>query len=62
MRTTGLKETLSWIPSFNFVQVDLKVGHLDVELKVLFHWIDMIEDVVDNPAKYEDETKVIATI
>ena len=32
-----------------FVQVDFKVGHFDVELKVFFHWIDVIEDVVDNP-------------
>ena len=33
----------------DFVQIDFKVGDLDVELEVLLHRIDVVEDVVDNP-------------
>ena len=33
----------------NFVEIDLKVGNFNVELQVLLHGINMIEDVVDNP-------------
>ena len=42
-----------------FVQVYLKVGHFDVELKVFFHWIDVIEDVVDNPENKENLFEIL---
>ena len=32
-----------------FVQVYLKVGALDVELEVLLHRVDVVEDVLDDP-------------
>ena len=33
----------------DLVQVDLKVGDFDVELQVLLHRVDVVEDVVDDP-------------
>ena len=32
-----------------FVQIDLEIGTLDVELKVLLHWIYVVEDVINDP-------------
>ena len=33
------------------VQIYLEIGTLDVKLKVLFHRIDVVEDVIDDPEK-----------
>ena len=39
--------TIQQIPAF--IQIDFKIGDLDMKLKIFFHGIDVIEDVIDNP-------------
>ena len=41
--------TVKQIPAL--VQINLEIGTLDVKLKVLFHRIDVVEDVIDDPGK-----------
>ena len=41
-----LKLTIEQIS--DFVQIDFEVGDLDVELEVLVHRVDVVEDVVDD--------------
>ncbi len=41
------KLTIKKIP--DFVEINFEVGHLDVELEVFVHGVDVVEDIVDNP-------------
>ena len=36
----------------NFVQINFIIGDFDVKLKIYFHTVNMIEDVVHNPRNY----------
>ena len=47
LETVGRQLTVKQVSAF--VQVYLKVGALDVELEVLLHRVDVVEDVLDDP-------------
>jgi hypothetical protein len=47
LRNKSEKLTIKKIP--DFVEINFEVGHLDVELEVFVHGVDVVEDIVDNP-------------
>ena len=49
--------TIQKIPAF--VEVNLKVGALDVELKVFLHAVDVVEDILNDPWNDSLKSRVI---
>jgi hypothetical protein len=47
--TAIIGKTLTVQQISNLVEINFKVGHFDVELQILLHGINMVENVVDNP-------------